>query len=238
MSSQTAAEEEHIYTDAFVGDNSWNGRERNVILLNRGQGSFLSAAPALGLDSLLDARGLALADFDQDGDIDLAINNYLAPAALYRNERGSESAWAAFRLRGAGLNRDAVGAILRARVGGRLQTRLVGAGHGYASQFSLEQHFGLGAAEALEELTVTWPSGRVERFGPFAARARYALAEGEGRALSSLASAAGASLPSGLWTVPEPAQERGQVAALAILILAGGVLGVAYLGSPASARVP
>lgn len=231
MSSQTATEEEHIYTDAFVGENSWNGRERNVILLNRGDGRFLSAAPALGLDDLRDARGLALADFDLDGDLDLAINNYLSPAALYLNQRGAERSWVAFRLQARGPNRDAVGAILRFRAGGRLHTRLVGAGHGYASQFSLEQHVGLGAFKGpLEELRVTWPDGTLERFGPLPVGERHAILQGAGRREFR----PGEPVPLG-WT-PPPAR-RG--AALACVVFLAFLLGgVWFLASPASAALP
>lgn len=232
MSSQSAAEEEHIYTDSFVGQNSWNGRERNVILLNRGDGRFLSAAPALGLDDLRDARGLALADFDQDGDLDLAINNYLAPAALYLNQRGAERSWIAFRLEGQGSNRDAVGAILRFRAGGRLHTRLVGAGHGYASQFSLEQHIGLGGTSEVrvEEVRVRWPDGSLERFGPFSSGQRYRLVQGEGQRQLRPGEPAPPT-----WTVP-PARPR---AAAATLLLLGVLLsGVWFLSSPRSALIP
>lgn len=231
MSSSTAAEEEHIYTDAFVGENSWNGRERNVVLLNRGEGRFLSAAPALGLDDLRDARGLAVADFDLDGDLDLAINNYLAPAALYLNQRGAERSWIAFRLRGRAPNLDAVGAIVRFRAGGRLHTRLVGAGHGYASQFSLEQHVGLGlAAGPIEELRVSWPDGTLERFGAVSPGQRYVLEQGQG----SREFRPGEPIPLG-WT-PPPARPRAAAACLlALVVLLGGVW---FLATPASAVIP
>lgn len=230
MSSQSAAEEEHIYTDAFVGENSWNGRERNVILMNRGDGRFLSAAPALGLDDLRDARGLAMADFDLDGDLDLAINNYLTPAALYLNQRGAERSWVAFRLRGRGPNRDAIGAILRFRAGGVLHTRLVGAGHGYASQYSLEQHVGLGQVSGpIEELRVTWPDGSVERFGPLPTRARHLLEQGSGVRAASEGSAAPG------WT-PPPARPGAAAACLMLLLTLLG--GVWFLSSPASAVIP
>ena len=231
MSSQSAAEEERIYTDAFVGENSWNGRERNVILLNRGDGRFLAAGAALGLDDPLDARGLALADFDQDGDVDLAINNYLAPAALWINERGAERSWIAFRLAGRSKNRDAVGAIRRFRAGDRLHTRLVGAGHGYASQFSLEQHVGLGEqSDPIEEVVVSWPSGEVERFGPFAAGARYRLLEGEGRRQLR----PGEPVPL-TWT-PPPARPGAGGVLLCFLTLSLGA--VAFLGGQLSSALP
>jgi ASPIC/UnbV protein/VCBS repeat protein len=231
VSSSTAAEEEHIYTDAFVGENSWNGRERNVVLLNRGDGRFLSAAPALGLDDLRDARGLALADFDLDGDLDLAINNYLAPAALYLNQRGSERSWIAFRLRAKAPNLDAVGAILRFRAGGRLHTRLVGAGHGYASQFSLEQHVGLGQASGpIQELRVSWPDGTLERFGPLSPGQRYSLEQGQG--LREFRP--GEPIPRG-WSAPPVRAGAGPAAALALVLLLSGVW---FLGSPASAVIP
>ncbi|MGE0712307.1 MAG: CRTAC1 family protein [Planctomycetota bacterium] len=185
MGSQTAAEEEFIYTDAFVGKKSWNGREPNILLLNLGDG-FVETGAAFGVDGHLDGRGLAAADFDQDGDTDFAINNYMAPAELWENQVGARRGWLAVRLQGAGPNRDAVGAIVRAYVGDEVQTRLVGAGHGYASQYSLEQLFGLGDAAEVEQVVVTWPTtgegapGRVEAFGPFAARSRVRLIEGQG----------------------------------------------------------
>jgi hypothetical protein len=188
VGSQTAAEEEVIYTDAWVGKRSWNGRERNQLLLNLGGTRFAEVGAALGVDGLKDGRGLAAADFDLDGDVDFAINNYAAAADLWENRFGARRAWLALRLQGAGANRDAVGAIVRVHAGGRIQTRLVGVGHGYASQYSLEQLVGLGDSQRVERVVVTWPTlgrglaGRVESFGPFATRKRLTLVEGQGRA--------------------------------------------------------
>lgn len=195
MGSSTAAEEERIYTDAFVGKNSWNGREANVLLLSLGGERFVEVGAALGVDGRKDARGLAAADFDQDGDVDFVLNNYKAAAELWENRLGSRRPWLALRLVGAGRNRDAIGALVRVHTGDRIQTRLVGAGHGYASQYSLEQLVGLGEAERADQVVVTWPPtqsgrpGRVEAFGPFDAKTRLTLTEGTGRAVAVEASA-------------------------------------------------
>ena len=69
-----------FYTDEFRGDMSWNGYEHNVLLRNdgpdaSGQLEFTDVAMALGADSDKDARGTAMADFDNDGDLDIVINN-------------------------------------------------------------------------------------------------------------------------------------------------------------------
>ena len=66
-------------------ENSWNGREHNHFMLNRGDGSFTEIGAGVGLDGVADARGIAFADLDRDGDADLIVNNYKALAAYYVN---------------------------------------------------------------------------------------------------------------------------------------------------------
>ena len=93
-----------FYTDEFRGDMSWNGYEHNVLLRNdgpdaRGRLEFTDVAMALGADRVKDARGTAMADFDNDGDLDIVINNNpgdsrnqkRARATLLRNEIAKRS---------------------------------------------------------------------------------------------------------------------------------------------------
>ncbi len=123
------------------------------------------ARPA-GAAGIRDGRGVAVADLDADGRLDLVINNNAAPPTVLLN-RAPRSAsgghWLSLLLTGgAGSNRDAVGARVRLTAGGRAQTRVVEAGSGYASQSSHELHFGLASAEWIDGLEITWPSGRVQ----------------------------------------------------------------------------
>jgi enediyne biosynthesis protein E4 len=128
-----------------------------------GDGTFVEAATAYGLDSLRDGRGLAVSDFDGDGGLDFVINNYVAPAHYYVNRVPNRGHWLRVRLRGRASNRDGIGAIIRVRTGDRRQMRVVSAGDGYASQTSRVAHFGLGDAQVIDELEVTWPDGRRTR---------------------------------------------------------------------------
>lgn len=128
-----------------------------------GDGTFVEAATPYGLDSLRDGRGLAVSDFDGDGDLDFIVNNYNAPAHYFANE-AAHGHWLRVRLRGREDNREGIGAIVRARAGDRRQMRVVSAGEGYASQISRVAHFGLGEAAVVDELEVTWPRGRRQVF--------------------------------------------------------------------------
>ena len=148
---------------------------------------------ATGADDIRDARGMATADFDNDGDLDIVVNNNpgdtgraeLARATLLRNNVGARHNWLAVELRGTKSNRDAVGATVTIEAGADRQVRLLGAGAGFASQHSARLYFGLGAREGVSAVVVRWPSGRVERFEkiggqPIGARRLLRLVEGEG----------------------------------------------------------
>ncbi len=123
----------------------------------------MEAATAYGVDSLGDGRGMALADFDRDGDVDVITTNYKAPAQYFVN-RVARDHWLQVRLRGRENNRDGIGAIIRIRTGEKKQMRVVSAGDGYASQFSRVAHFGTGGSKVIDELEIRWPNGKRQVF--------------------------------------------------------------------------
>lgn len=139
----------------------------DLVLLGDGGGRFRSAECALaGLPALV-GRGLAWADYDADGDPDLALSNSGGPLQLLRNDtleangakgKNSGKPWLGVRLVGRGANTQAVGAVVRVRDrGGRSQSRWITAGDSYQSSSAKHALFGLAAEPT--ELEVVWPSG-------------------------------------------------------------------------------
>jgi hypothetical protein len=159
-----------------IGSHSLNGRERNVLFRNNGDGTFDDVAWVNRADRVEDGRGLAVLDFDQNGALDLLLRNYRERAILLGN-RGGSNHWVSFELIGTRSNRDAVGARVRIRAGGASQTRVVKAGSGYLSASSRRIHFGLGTASRVEEAKITWPSGVRTLLRDLAADRRYTVTE-------------------------------------------------------------
>ena len=126
---------------------------------NRGDGTFdevtMQAGPVL-MDEHV-SRGAAVGDLDNDGRLDLVINDLDGKPQVLHNEVTPSGHWLSVTLVGKAPNTLAIGAIVTARVGQRRLQRLVQSGSSYLSQDDMRLHFGLGAAETIDELDVRWP---------------------------------------------------------------------------------
>jgi hypothetical protein len=138
--------------------------QRNQILENTQAGRFQEVTGS-GMRSDGVSRGLVSADFDGDGDLDLAINNSNGVAEVYENLTGTDQGhWIQLDLQGESANRFAIGARLEVLEAGKLQIRERRTASSFQSQNALTVHFGLAQASIVEALVVRWPSGRRQRY--------------------------------------------------------------------------
>ena len=126
-------------------------------------------------------RGAAFADFDNDGDVDVFVNNVHDTPDLYRLDVQGSPAWLAVRLVGVTSNRSAIGARLRVTAAGVTQVQEVRGGGSYYSQNDLRAHFGLGRATTVERLEVRWPNGLEESWSGVDVNRILTLKEGTGK---------------------------------------------------------
>ena len=163
-----------------TGENKWADyepqNEPNRAFRNLGELRFADSGKSWGLDHDGVSFGAAAGDLDGDGDIDLIVNHFTEPAGVYRNRSVGENA-IVVALRGAGRNRHALGAEVRIRTRARRQVRVLSPVRGYMGCDTQELHFGLGAAEVVDEMTVRWPSGRQQILTELRANHRYLISE-------------------------------------------------------------
>jgi len=152
------------------------------LFLNNEKGNFRDVAPEAGggFDQPKVGRGLAYADFDRDGDLDLLLTTNNGPAYLYRNDQLAGNRSIRFRLVGTKSNRDAIGATLHVSAGGITQSRMVKGGSSYLSQSELPLTFGLEKRNRIDRMVIDWPSGRTEEYKNLSAGRCYECTEGKG----------------------------------------------------------
>ncbi len=136
-------------------------RQRKLLYHNRGDGTFDEMAGQMGpvMTDPHVGRGLAVGDLDNDGRLDVVVNNLDGSPEVLRNELPDRGNWLLVKLTGKGWNTDAIGALVTARAGTMTGIRLVQSGTSYLSQHDMRLHFGLGAATEADSLEVRWPDG-------------------------------------------------------------------------------
>jgi hypothetical protein len=152
-----------------------------VLFRNQGGGRFQIITPKGGpyFQTAHKGRGAVLADFDNDGRIDLAICHLNEPVAILRNEADTAGRhWLGVELRGAG-GRDVIGAGILLEAGGRTQTRFAKAGSSYLSSCDPRHLFGLGQADHIDCLRVVWPGRKEQQWRGLAPDRYWRLREGE-----------------------------------------------------------
>ncbi len=146
---------------------------------NVGNGTFAEDLHSLGdLVHPRVTRGLAVGDYDNDGDLDVIMVSQTGPLQLFRNDGGNANNWITFRLEGVQSNRDALGAKVTVQTQISRQSAWVHGSTSYCSHSDTRLTFGLGQESGIKSVEVLWPSGKRQTFGPLPTRRFYWLREG------------------------------------------------------------
>jgi hypothetical protein len=124
------------------------------------------------------SRGAAFGDIDNDGKIDVVVENIDGRPMILRNVSTDKNHWLTVRLTASNANRLAIGAKLTITAGGMTQIGEVRSGGSYLSQNDFRLHFGLAAAAKVDKLEIRWPSGKIDTFKNMNVDHFYSLREG------------------------------------------------------------
>jgi len=152
------------------------------LFLNQGNGKFHDVAAEVGggFEKPRVGRGLAYADFDRDGDLDILLTTNNGPAVLFRNEQMGGNHSVRFELQGTQSNRAAIGANVQIFASDLHQSRMVRGGSSYLSQSELPLTFGLAKRDKIDRVVIQWPNGRMEEHKNLQAQKAYKCLEGKG----------------------------------------------------------
>jgi len=171
----------HVYPEIEGKSLSPSFRQRKILYWNQHNGKFkdisLEAGP--GITTPFNSHGVAAADFDNDGAVEILVNNSHDAPSLLKNY-GTHENWILLKLMGTKSNRDAIGARVILVADGHQQLQELRSGGGYISQSDFRLHFGLGKAAKVDRLEIRWPSGLVDKLENVQANQIITIKEGAG----------------------------------------------------------
>jgi hypothetical protein len=187
----------HVYPEVEQSSQSAPYKQFNSLFHNLGNGKFaeVSKESGSGFQTPYVGRGVAFADFDNDGFMDLVVGNNDDPPLLLHNSGGNGKHFLNFKLVGSKSNRDAMGSRIRVVAGALSQIREIAGGGSYLSQGDLRAHFGLGQASRADTVEVKWPSGLEQVFHNVDADNFYLIEEGRDQLAKQKFAAKGLAAP-------------------------------------------
>ena len=155
----------HLHSNIHLFYPSVSYPQPNQLFLNLANGRFEDISQHVGTGFQLEkvSRAATFGDYDNDGDVDIFINNSNQKADLLRNEGGNRRHWLTIQTVGTVSNRDGIGARITITTGSQSQIREI-AGLSYLSQRDKRAHFGLGEHSKVARIEIRWPSGLIQRF--------------------------------------------------------------------------
>ncbi len=171
----------HVYPEVETLSATSPYKQERELFWNLGNGTFLdiSSQAGSGIPDRRSSRGAAVGDLDNDGSLEIVINNMNDTPSLLKNF-GERRNWILFKTVGRQSNRNGIGARVTVVAGGLRQVDEVRSGGSYISQNDLRLHFGIGNAMKVDRAEVLWPSGRSEAFENLKANQLVVLEEGKG----------------------------------------------------------
>ena len=158
-------------------------KEPLLLFENTGRGfKDVSATSGAVFGKTFSGRGMAIGDFDNDGDLDVLASNNGEPPLLLRNQGGNKNNWVGLELVAKKSNSAAVGAVITWQVGAVKRTRLRTGGGSYLSSHDPREILGIGAANKIESLQIRWPSGATDKLTNVPVNKYIKVVEGVGQA--------------------------------------------------------
>jgi enediyne biosynthesis protein E4 len=172
----------HVYPQVDNVETGTRYAQRILLFHNQGNGTFAEVAATKGKALMAPrvSRGAAFGDLDNDGDIDVVINNLDGKPTILRNDGGNRNNWITIRTAGKGLNRDALGAKVKVVSGDLVEWDHVRSGGSYLSSSDLRLHYGLGKRTRVDLIEIHRPDGQTEKVQNVSANQFVTVQEGRG----------------------------------------------------------
>lgn len=159
---------------------------KSYLFKNNGNATFTNTSEQWGITLPSNSNGAAYVDLDNDGDLDLVVNNINQPAFVYENQaaKQNDNHYLALKLNGSGANTQGIGAKVSIYSGNKMQYLEQMPTHGYQSTVSPVLHFGLGKDKQVDSLRITWQSGKSQIIQKVKANEQLVLNEKEATGVS------------------------------------------------------